>query len=181
MRKTILALAILGLSGLSALPASATDFTVFGSYWDTKDADKALGAGAKLQFGFVELRGTYYSDVTADTTPERRDFEIKALPLEAGLVYKIPTGSAFAPYVGAGGGYYLLDTNRGEIDDEAGWYGVIGGDFGHTDSGLGFNVEAMYRNMEVTVRDRNNGTDIESKVPFDLSGFTVNAGVVWHF
>jgi outer membrane protein W len=181
MRKTLLALAALGLSGLSALPASASDFTVFGSYWNTKDADKALGAGAKLRFGYVELRGTYYSDVTADTSPESRDFEIKAIPLEAGLVYKIPTGAAFSPYIGAGGGYYFLDTNRGQIDDEAGWYAVAGGDFGRTSSGLAFNAEVMYRNMEATIRDRANGTDIESKVPFDLSGLTVNAGLTWHF
>ena len=90
-------------------------------------------------------------------------------------------GALFALLAAGGGGYYFLDTNRGQIDDEAGWYAVAGGDFGRTGSGLAFNAEVMYRNMEATIRDRANGTDIESKVPFDLSGLTVNAGLTWHF
>lgn len=181
MKKTFLcAIAALGL--LSA-PAVAADFTAMGSYWNTKDADEALGAGAKLRFGIVELRGTYFSDVTADTEPERFDFEVSAIPLEAGLAFKFAENERFSPYIGGGAGYYLLDTTEGDIDDEVGYYAVLGTDFGvGATENLAFNVEAIYRNMEATVRgDLDDDPDVDDEVDFQLGGLGINAGVVWRF
>ena len=182
MKKTILfaaaALAIL------AGPASAADFSVFGSYWNTQDADEAVGAGAKVRLGrFVELRGTYFSDVTADTEPERFDFEVSAIPLEAGLRFDFAEDSAFNPYVGGGAGYYLLDTTEGDIDDEVGYYAVLGSEFGQRDSGLSFMAEAIYRNVEATVTEDEDGfpDDIRDDVILRLDGLGVNAGIVWRF
>lgn len=182
MKKTILfaaaALAIL------AGPASATDFSVFGSYWDTQDADEALGAGAKVRLGrFVELRGTYFSDVTADTDPERFDFEVSAIPLEAGLRFDFAEGAAFSPYVGGGAGYYLLDTTEGDIDDEVGYYAVLGAELGQRDSGLSFMAEAIYRGMEATVSEDSDGfpDHVHDDVALNLDGLGVNAGIVWRF
>ena len=89
--------------------------------------------------------------------------------------------ASFNPYVGAGVGYYLLDTDRFEVDDEVGFYGVIGGEFGDPD-GLSFMVEGMYRNIEAEVRDDDIDDDIEfDDVDFDLSGPVLNAGIVWRF
>lgn len=177
MKKALLTTAVIALL---AGPASAADFGLFGSYWDTKDADQAYGVGGKLNFArFIEVRATYFKDVTADTSPESRDFEVRALPLEAGLVFKFAPGERFTPYVGGGAGYYLLDTNRGEIDDETGWYAVAGADIKGS-SGLGFMAEAIYRSMEATVRD-DDPTDIVDRVNIDLGGFGVNAGLVWSF
>jgi outer membrane protein with beta-barrel domain len=166
-----------------AAPAAATDFGIGAAYWNTKDADEGLGVGTKLGFGLFEVRATYFSDVTADTSPERFDFEVKALPLEAGLAFHFAEGAAFSPYAGGGAGYYLLDTTEGDIDDEVGWYAVLGGDFGRTDSGLGFNVEAIYRGIEATVTEDSDGfpDDIHDDVNIDLSGLGLNAGVVWRF
>ena len=164
MKKAILC-AVAALA-LLAGPASATDFSVFGSYWDTKDADEALGAGAKLRLGrFVELRGTYFSDVTADTEPERFDFEVSAIP------------------IGGGAGYYMLDTTEGDIDDEVGFYAVLGAEFARQPSGLGFMAEAIYRSMEATVTEDEDGfpDDIRDDVVFDLDGLGINAGITWRF
>jgi outer membrane protein W len=174
--------AIAGL-GLLAQPASATDFGVGGAYWSTKDTDEAYGVMTKLRWGIVELRGTYFSDVTADTDPERFDFEVSAIPLEAGLAFHFAEDAAFSPYVGGGAGYYLLDTTEGDIDDEVGWYLVAGGDFGRRPSGLAFNVEAIYRGIEATVNEDDDGfpDDIRDDVDLDLSGIGVNAGIVWRF
>jgi hypothetical protein len=158
-------------------PAMATDFSAYGAYWDTKDADNALGAGAKVSFGFVELRGTYFSDVTADTDPERFDFEVSAIPLEAGVAFKFAEGERFTPYVGGGVSYFLLDTSEGDIDDETGWYAVVGADIKGS-SGFGFMVEGIYRGMEATVRG-DDPSDIVGDVDIDLGGLGVNAGVVW--
>lgn len=182
MKKTILS-AVAALT-LLAGPASATDFSVFGSYWDTKDADEALGLGAKVRLGrFVELRGTYFSDVTADTEPERFDFEVSAIPLEAGLVFNFAEGEAFSPYIGGGAGYYMLDTTEGEIDDEVGFYAVLGAEFARQPSGLSFMAEAIYRSMEATITEDEDGfpDDIRDDVAFDLDGLGVNAGITWRF
>jgi hypothetical protein len=165
---------------LLAGPASATDLGLFGSGWNTKDADQGMGVGGKFGIGEIfELRAAYFSDLTADTSPERRDFELKAVPLEAGLAFKFAQNERFTPYVGGGGGYYLLDTNRGDIDDEAGWYAVLGADF-QTRENLGIMVEGIYRGMEATVRG-DDPSDIIGDVDVDFGGLGVNAGIVWTF
>lgn len=178
LRKTVL-LTILAL-GLCALPASATDFSVGGAYWDTKDADQALGVNGKLRFGIFELRGTYFSDVTADTDPEHRDFEISAIPLEAGLSFHFGEGDRVSPYVGGGAGFYLLDTNRGDVNDELGWYAVAGVDI-PTHAGFGINVEGIYRGIEATVDNVDGDANIRDNVDLNLDGFGLNAGLVWKF
>lgn len=180
MKKTILFAA--AALALLAGPAAAADFGVYGAFWDTEDADQALGVGGKLSFGRIfELRASYFSDVTTDTEPERRDFEIKALPLEAGLAFKFAQGERFTPYVGGGAGYYLLDTNRFDIDDEVGYYAVLGADI-KGGTGLGFMVEGIYRNMEATVRgDLDDNPRVDDEVDLQLGGFGVNAGLVWSF
>src|SRR5918992_1090412 len=177
MRKTILWVAALALL---AGPASATDFGLFGSGWNTKDADQGIGVGGKLNFGrLFELRAAYFSDLTADTSPERRDFELRAIPLEAGLAFKFAESERMSPYAGGGAGYYMLDTDRGDIDDEVGWYAVLGADF-QTSENLGFMVEGIYRGMEATVR-RDDLDDIRDDVNVDFGGLGVNAGLVWTF
>jgi opacity protein-like surface antigen len=183
MKKTILCAAA-ALTILAAPAAKATDFGVFGSYWGTEDADEALGVGAKIGLGrFFELRGTYFSDVTADTDPERFDFEVSAIPLEAGLRFGFADNEAFSPYVGGGASYYLLDTSEGDIDDEVGWYAVLGAEFARQPSGLGFMAEAIYRGVEATVTEDDDGfpDDIRDDVSLNLDGFGVNAGLVWRF
>lgn len=183
MKKTILCAAA-ALTMLAAPAAKATDFGVFGSYWATEDVDEALGAGAKLRLGrFVELRGTYFSDVTADTDPERFDFEVSAIPLEAGLRFDFAEGEAFSPYVGGGASYVMLDTTEGDIDDEVGWYAVLGAEFARQPSGLGFMAEAIYRGIEATVTEDEDGfpDDVNEDVILNLDGFGVNAGLVWRF
>lgn len=181
MRKKTALLAVMVLA-LVAGPAAAADFGLFGSYWNTDDADEAVGVGGKFRFArIVELRATYFNDVTADTEPESRDFELRALPFEAGLAFSFAPGARFSPYVGGGAGYYLLDTNRGDVDDEVGFYAVLGADIRGA-TGLGFMVEAIYRNMEATVRgDLDDDPRVDDEVDIQLGGLGVNAGLVWTF
>ena len=177
----ILTITVLALGG--AAVASATDLGLHGAYWDTKEADNTFGFGAKLRFSFVEFRGTYFDDVTADVEPESADFEIKAYPLEAGIVLQFLKNSMFRPYVGGGAGYYILDTNIGDVDDEIGYYLVGGADIGNPSSRVAFSLEAIYRNIEGTVRGEifeDPDFDID-EVDLDLSGIGANAGVVFRF
>jgi hypothetical protein len=180
MRKICFVSCLLLLAGS---PSWAGSFGIFGAGWDTKDADTAVGGGVKARFGWLDLRATYFADVTADTDPEHQDFEIRSLPLEVGFAIPLgPQDASFSPYLGAGAGYYMLEVDRGDVNDEVGWYGVAGADFGDS-VGPRFNVEVMYRGMEGTVTDEEDITDpdISGKVPFDLSGVAVNAGVTWTF
>lgn len=168
--------------GSLAGPAAAGEIGVFGSYWETSDADEAIGFGSKLRFGIVELRGTYFQDVTADLA-DGSEMEVRAIPLEVGIAVKFAQDAAVSPYVGGGGGYYLLDAGELDVDDEVGWYAVAGADFGRQSSGMAFNVEAIYRSMEATVREDADGLpgDLDEEVDLDLGGLGLNAGVVFRF
>jgi len=182
LKKTSLcAAALLGL-GLLAQPAKAVDFGVFGAYQDTKDLDSGYGAGVKLDFArFITLRATYFGDVTAnDRLPSGNEFKIRVVPLEAGLQYKFQPDANFSPYLGGGASYFLLDTNRGNIDDELGWFAVAGADI-KTQHSFGITLEAIYRSVDTTVRDNGNSTTLSDKVNLQLRGFGANAGLVWHF
>ena len=182
-KRLIVAGMVIGL-GVAAGRASATDLGLHGAYWDTDEADQTFGFGAKLRFSFVELRATYFDDVTADAEPESADFEIKAYPLEGGLVIQLLKDSAFRPYIGGGVGYYVLDTNVGEANDEIGYYLVGGADIGAPTSRVAFSIEAIYRNIEGSVRGELFDPDFdieEDEIDLDLSGIGANAGVVFRF
>jgi len=185
MRKLLYSVAVLGLL---AAPAAASDFGVYGSYWNTKDAGQGYGGGIKAGWNIVELRASYFNDVTADEptifTPGQLNnggnkFKIHAAPLEAGLKFDLARDRPVNPYVGGGAAYYLLSTNRGKIKDEAGWYAVAGIDI-PTSSGFGVNVEGIYRGVKATVTNFEQA-DLNDKVNLKLDGFGVNAGLVWKF
>lgn len=181
-----------------ATPVQAGSFALFGSYWETEELAESAGAGAKLGFSFpgdfarFELRGSYFPDLTekfGDVIDDDRvsgDLEIEAIPLEAGIAINLG-GEGVNPYLGAGASYFRLDTNIGEISDEVGYYGVAGLEFGRRSGGIGFFVEAIYRQIEGTVEvdpeDIDEIPDIEigDEVELDLSGFGVNAGLVWRW
>lgn len=181
-RKSLTSLLMTMFLGALAGPAAAAEIGVFGSYWDTADADEAIGFGTRLRFGIVELRGTYFQDVTADTVEDEEGIDVRAIPIEVGFALKLAQDAAVSPYLGGGGGYYLLDANDFDVDDEVGWYAVAGADFGRHSSGMAFNVEAIYRSMEATVREASDGLpEVDEEVGLDLGGLGLNAGVVFRF
>lgn len=179
-------------------PAAASDLSLFGSYWSPSDFDETAGGGLRFGFGGgvvqFELRGTYYPDITEDLNElldtddsELDDFELKAIPAEAGIVFNFAQDSSVSPYIGGGATYYLLDTNVGEVDDEAGFYGVVGLRGGGANGGVGFFAEALYRNVEGSVKfdpedfDDIDDVDFQDEFDLDLSGFAANVGIVFRF
>jgi hypothetical protein len=179
--KVLLVLVAAGLLSIPAIPASAGEFGVYGSYWNTKDAASGYGGGAKVSWGVFELRGAYFNDVTTKRVPDRVDFKIHAAPIGAGLKLNLTHDTPVTPYVGAGAAYYLLSTNRGSTQDEVGWYGVGGLNF-NTQSAVGINVEAMWHDVRGTVKNlTTDNVHIVNRTNIDLSGLGVNAGVVWKF
>lgn len=191
MKKTVLSLAILALL-VTAPAAFAGEFGLYGSYWDTDALGETGGAGAKWAIGDgplkFELRGAYYPDISEDIGQLLGDtstgnFEIEAIVPEVGVAFHFAPGAPVRPYVGGDLSYYLLDTNRYEIDDEVGYYGLVGAEFGAEDSKVLFFVEGQYRWVEATVTNENHldNPNIEDDATFDLNGPSVNAGVIFRF
>lgn len=195
MKKTFLAAVALVLI-VPAGGAMASGLSVFGSYWNSDSLDDVAGAGVKFSVPLgdtmsFDLRGTYYEPFDEEALrdelddPFEDDFpdeifpgEIQVIPLEAGLSVNLGQGS-IRPSIGAGVSYLMLDVDRGEIDDEVGWYGSLGVDFASENS-VGFFAEALYRAAEGTVDEDQDDLDFD-RVDFDLDGFAANLGVVFRF
>jgi hypothetical protein len=184
-------LPVLTLAGLLASPALATDFGLYGTYWDTKALDSTAGGGVKLGFGEgvvrFEVRASHFPDISENFNQLVDDgtgrFKVRATVPEAGLTFNFAPEQRFQPYLGAGASYYVLDTNRFEIDDEIGYYGLVGFHVGRPEGGPAFFAEAMYRKVDATVKDDDvtDPDNLNGKVGLDLSGAAVNAGVLFRF
>jgi hypothetical protein len=198
MRKIIGARAFILVCLVCASPAMATDFKLYGSYWNTSDVDDTFGGG--LGFGFplggsplsIAIGGTYYRELSDE--PLRNLFEdddqgffqedsLEVLPIDVSLQYRFPTDGTFHPWIGGGASYFLIDTTRSgvDVDDETGWHASAGAQIGDR-SGVNFFAEAVYRSTEATLERRSNdNVDLVDRVKIDLDGFAVNAGLLWSF
>ena len=182
---------------LLAAPAAHADFgfSIFGSYWEPDDTSDAGGGGLELAFPLGErwnlaLRGSYFEELDPEPFETLFDADspfqnagLEVLPIELGLRFDLmPEAAQIHPYIGGGAGYYWLDSDFGDVDDEGGWYALFGLGFGDRE-GASFFVEAQYRKMEATVEeDPDDPFDFEGfdeGVGIDLDGLGFNAGVSW--
>jgi hypothetical protein len=184
------------LVGFAAAPPAqaAVGFSIFGSYWEPDETSDAGGGGLEIAFPLsprwdIDLRASYFEEldpeplqVLFDADSPFRTRGVEVLPLELGLRFALAPDAVVRPYLGAGGGYYIIDSDFGEIGDEGGWYGLFGLGFGD-DEGASFFVEAQYRKMEATVEeDPDDPFDFEGFDPpvvLELDGLGFNAGVSW--
>lgn len=200
MKKALL-LAVAAAFVLGTGPAWASDFAIFGSYQDTEDLEDTVGGGVKFAFGQtfqLALRATYFPDLTEDFAsfiddpgrdPGRFTNDIEAIPFEAGVKFNFNPTAGVNPYVGGGATYWLLDAERGEVDDEAGFYLEGGLEFARAGSAMGFFAEAIYRDVEATVnRDPQDFDDLDDveferirRRDLDVGGLGVNAGLIWRW
>ena len=188
------------LAAVTASPASARGFALYGTYWDTDQAGEAVGGGVTFEIPInemlgVDLRGAYLQqgdlespldDSVDEVDDVFREADLNLAPLEAGLRFTFNSPGTFRPYVGGGVSYVILDldSDRLEVDDETGWYGVAGAKIGDG-SGIDFLVEAVYRKIEATVTGPGltpiNEIDLEEGVKLDVDGPAVNVGAVFTF
>ena len=149
--------------------ASAFDFSLVATYYDT-DPDETYGAGIRLGFGGrtqFEVGASYVDQITDD----RFDFSTDFIPIDAGVRFPPGDGPLF---FGVGGTYYLIDSDRFNVDDEFGFYARAGVEFK-----IGFFFDVEFREVEGSVE----GTDFDFggavRPDLDLSGWAVNVG--WAF
>jgi hypothetical protein len=182
---------------LWASMAGATDFKLYGSYWNTNDVDDAFGGGIGFSFPLgasplsIALGGTYYQELNDDPAEALFDDDegvfqeesLEVLPFDAGLHFNFQPNGPFNVWIGGGFSYFLIDTTREgiDVDDETGWHVSVGSRFGSR-QGANFFAEALYRSTEATLRrEGNNNVDLRDEVAIDLDGVAVNAGILWTF
>lgn len=160
MRKTFMALGVLTLL---AAPAMAGSVGVFGSWWETDEADGSAGGGVLLDFDVgggidLEFRGTYFDDLTAVIEEPNGPFDapFSAAVLDFGITYNFGRvkGKNTNFYLGGGASYLTMDldeNDQGNVDDEVGWFVLAG-----VDTPIGGNwvvfFEAMWREAEMEIK-----------------------------
>jgi len=171
--RLVLAAAVLALL---CSPAMAGSLGVYGSYWNSDQANDSTGGGARVGFSFIkflelDVHGTYYSSFTTDVNGQSVD--VKAKPVDAGLRVNFFPSEAITPYVGAGFTRYFLEANQGSIEDKNGIYGQAGLELGG--GFTRFFVEGLWRKMETSV----SLASFDRNTKFD--GFAANAGITWRW
>lgn len=156
---------------------------LYGSMWNPKDLDEGYGGGVKLKSDLgdvvsIELRGTYYGDMSDDIGAN--DVDVQVIPVELGLALNIPLGDALVLYAMGGAGYYFLDAEVNDqdvdLDDEVGWY--AGGGIEITlGEGVSLFAEGQYRAVEGQAKD-DKADDIDNDFDIDLAGVAINAGLL---
>lgn len=192
----IFAVATVALCSLATASPARADlgFSIFGSYWEPDETSDAAGGGLELAFPLsprwdIDLRGSYFEELDPEPLQELFDSDspfrtrgVKVLPVELGPRFNFVPDGAVRPYLGGGGGYYIIDSDFGEIGDEGGWYALLGLGFGDPE-GASFFIEGQYRKMEATVEeDPDDPFDFEGFDPpvvLELDGIGFNAGVTW--
>lgn len=185
------ALILLGALSLLAMPAMAGSVGAFASWWSPEDSNDEFAGGLMLEWRVgervdLEFRASWFDNVVTDLPDDAPGVEIpySAVPLDFGFAYNfISDQRKITPYVGGGGTYFLLDADddgQGRIEDEWGWYGVVG-----LDVPVGANwkvfIEGMYRDSEATLKGNDLGLIDPSEVEafFDLKGPAVNGGIAF--
>lgn len=181
-------LALMAVLALGTAAAFGNGLAVYGSYWDTKDAEGGPGAGAKVQidlgdFVALEARGGYFPDLSDDIGD--LDLDLQVIPIEVAALLKMGVADTLMVYGGGGVGYYMLDADfeyptavAGDInlDDEVGWFVVGGAELYLTDN-LAIIGEVKYTAMEGHA-EKDDIDEIKEGRDIDLAGFGANAGLM---
>jgi outer membrane protein W len=86
-------------------------------------------------------------------------------------------GERIVPYVGAGVGYYLFDTDQGDIDDEVGFFPLVGLEVGL--QRVSILAEARWLFLEADVDSAQ--AELADLTKADLDGLGVNVGLLLRF
>ena len=157
-------------SGVWAARGSGIELGVFGSYLDADDLGDGYGVGAKLELQAVDW-------MSVDARASYVNFsnpEVDMYPLELAALLNIPLADEqIVPYAGVGVGYYILDASGFDMDDEVGFFPVVGLEIGAWN--LSFMIEARWLFLEPDVDGVSNVDEAE------LDGLGINAGLLFRF
>lgn len=143
--------------------AGETSLTGYATYWDGTgrlgESISGIGGGVRYRQKMLglfswDIRGGYVNFDDIDTS---------IIPIEGAIVVGIPF--LIEPYVGIGGGYYIVDSDKNLYDDAPGVFGV---------AGLQLNLFVIGAMAEI----RYNRVDMSANNEDLLDGLSVNAGIV---
>jgi hypothetical protein len=106
------------------------------------------------------------------------DFEIHMIPLEAALRLNLPLfGERIIPYVGAGGGYYFFEADDVDLDDDVGYFPLVGLEVGFRS--VAVFAEARWLFLEADVDGALD--ELEDLDEADVDGLGINVGLLFRF
>ncbi len=169
---TLLAAMSVSIAGCGAGSTAAVG--VFGSYLDSDDLGDGYGGGAKLEIKPIDL-------ISVDGRASWiyfEDFEIHMIPLEAAIRLNLPLlGERIIPFVGAGGGYYIFEADDVDLDNDVGFFPLVGLEVGFRRVALF--AEARWLFLEADVDSALD--ELEDVDEADVDGFGVNVGLLFRF
>lgn len=151
---------------------------LFGTYTEVSDNIEAAGAGGRLSVGGESL----VFDITATWLPRRGgdivsqdgvriEDRLQVTPFDLGIRYVFSPGKQLRPYVGVGASYIVTNLNTGTVDDEVGFYGLLGLAWNRQRE-MGFYGELIYRDAEMTA-----DYGFDGSYDVDLGGLGIAIGV----
>jgi hypothetical protein len=168
----LLAVASMSMAGCSAGSMGAVG--LFGSYLDSDDLGDGYGGGVKLEVKPIDL-------VSVDGRASWiyfEDFEIHMIPLEAALRLNLPLlGERIIPYVGVGGGYYIFEADDVDLDDDVGYFPLVGLEVGFRR--VAVFAEARWLFLEADVDSALD--ELQDIDEADVDGFGINVGLLFRF
>jgi hypothetical protein len=167
-------MAAFSLAGSGCMTGSGLELGVYGSSMDSDDLGTGYGGGAKLELNPIDIVSV---DGRAGWT-HFSDTDIDMFPLEAAALLNLPIlFEHIVPYAGVGTGYYIFDGDGGDLDDEMGYFPLIGLEIGlHS---LSLMAEARYVFLETDVE--NGRGSLAGVDEVDLDGLAVNVGLLIRF
>ena len=170
----LLLLAIVALAGAGCAHGSGLELGGFGSSLDSDDLGNGYGGGAKLELNPIDM---FSVDARAGFI-HFDNADVDMVPLEATGVFNFGmVGERIVPYVGAGVGYYFFDADDADLNDEVGFFPLVGLEVGlHRVSVL---LEARWLFLETDV-DRARA-ELEDLIEAEIDGLGVNVGLLLRF
>lgn len=154
---------------LSCPAWAGLESSIYASYLDSKDVGTGWGLGLKTELNLWKWLGI-------DTRISYVDFDaggVYMVPLEAALVLNIPIADQrINPYGGIGVGYYIMNASNVGLDDEVGYFPLLGIKLGA--KSVSFMGEVRWLGLESSYK---NGSD--NTVNVDSIG--ANLGVVFRW
>ena len=176
MKKILLSAIVLALTVLTA--GAENGWGLHAAYWDTEDLSDQAGVGATISIEMIpsvlmNIRGSYFDGFGDEN---QGDVDLQVIPLELGLLVCQPLVEKLNVYAGGGIGYYFMDADRVDVDDEVGSFLNAGFElkgaekkevvYGQTH--LGLFAEAIYRFVEADA----------GSADFSLDGLGANVGLM---
>ncbi len=169
---TLILMAVLVAAGTAGAQNSGAEFGVFATYIDSDDLDEGVGGGAKLEFNPID----WLSIDARASWIMFDDPDVDMIPLELAALVNIPLADEkIVPYAGVGGGYYIFDADGFDLDDEVGFFPLVGLEIGM--ERVSFLVEARWLFLESDLDDAED--ELGDLDEADVDGVAINAGLLF--